>query len=87
MELTQAHIGTIERTAAVVAGIAEDVKALKQDVETVRQTQDSHTTSLDAITKSVKDWNTEIVAVRARLDRHDQWFKQISDHLSLNLDS
>lgn len=46
-------------------------------------TLDSHTTSLDGIVKDVKTWNAKIMAVRVRLDRHDQWFKQVAERLNL----
>ena len=85
MELTPTHLEAIERTAGIVADLADGIQALKADMAYVTDALNSHTSSLDAISKDVKNWNTEIVAVRARLDRHDQWFKQIADSIHLQL--
>ena len=85
MELTSKHLEAIERSAAIVAGLADGIQELKADMAYVTGALSSHTSSLDAISKDVKNWNTEIVAVRARLDRHDQWFKQIAESIHLQL--
>lgn len=85
MELSPTHLGAIERTAAMVADLADGIQELKADMAYVKATLNSHTSNLDTIAKDVKDWITEIMAVRARLDRHDQWFKQISDSIHLQL--
>jgi septal ring factor EnvC (AmiA/AmiB activator) len=85
MELTSKHLEAIERTVAIVVGLTESIQELKTDMASVKETLNSHTSSLDAISRDVKNWNTEIVAVRARLDRHDQWFKQIAESIHLQL--
>lgn len=61
----------------------EHTQLLQEHSETLA----AHTTALDALVKNTKDWNTEQMVMRGRLDRHDQWFRQIADHLDLRLDS
>ena len=83
MELTKEHF---DRQLAKLA-TSEELTALSAKIDSLKDTVDRHTTVLDGIAKDVKDWNTEMIAVRARLDRHDQWFKQISDHLNVKLEN
>lgn len=83
MELSQQYF---DRQMSKLA-TSEELKQLQSTINTLRVTVDQHTSVLDGIAKDVKDWNTEIVAVRARLDRHDQWFKQLADHLNVKLQS
>ena len=67
---------------AVEEMVSDHTEAIGKIVETL----DGHTAVLEAIAKNTHDWNTELIAVRARLDRHDQWFKKLSDHLNVRLD-
>jgi hypothetical protein len=92
MELTQEFFTAALNGLATKADLAhlatrEDLDTISQSMAEIRHTLDSHTAVLDGIARDVKDWNTEIMAVRARLDRHDQWFKQVADHLNLKLHS
>jgi hypothetical protein len=81
MELTKEHF---DRQLSRLA-TADELQALSKKIDSLQTSLDQHTASLDGIARDVKDWNTELIAVRARLDRHDQWFKQISDHLGVTL--
>ncbi len=61
--------------------------AIEEIVSGHTEILDKHTDILDSIAKDVKNWNTEMTMVRARLDRHDIWFKQVSEKLDLKLES
>ena len=82
MEPTSKHLEAIDRTTAVVSDLADGIQELKADVVYMTDTLNRHTPELNAISKDVRKWNTEIVA---RVDRHDQWVKQIADSSLLQL--
>jgi ABC-type transporter Mla subunit MlaD len=81
MELTKEHFDQAVKNLATNDQITE----LTTKIEAVQETLATHGGLLDAVAKNTQDWNTELVAVRARLDRHDQWFKQVSEKLNLKL--
>jgi hypothetical protein len=92
MELTKEYFDEVVKGLVTKPDLArlatgEELNNVDGKIDRLQTILDQQTIALDAIARDVKDWNTEIVAVRARLDRHDQWFKQISDHLSLKLDN
>ncbi|MCL5666178.1 MAG: hypothetical protein M1383_00150 [Patescibacteria group bacterium] len=61
--------------------------AMEETLASHTETLNNHTTALDSIAKDVKSWNTEMAMMRARLDRHDLWFKQVADKLNLKLET
>ena len=81
MELTKEHFDQAVKNLAT----NEQITELSTKIEAVQETLTTHGGLLDAVAKNTQDWNTELVAVRARLDRHDQWFKQVSEKLNLKL--
>lgn len=96
MELTKEHFDqaiknlasvtkTVDTVAVHTASLVTDMMDVKKQIKEIRLTLDSHTNALDQLVKQTKDWNTEMVMVRARLDRHDQWFKQIAEKVDVKL--
>ena len=81
MELTKEHFDQAIKSLATTEQLTE----LSTKIEAVQETLASHGELLDAVAKNTQDWNTELMAVRARLDRHDQWFKKVSEKLNLKL--
>ena len=81
MELTKEHFDQATKNLATNEQIAE----LSTKVEAVQETLVSHSGLLDAVAKNTQDWNTELIVLRTRLDRHDQWFRQVSEKLNLKL--
>ena len=81
MELTKEHFDQVTKNLATNDQVAE----LTTKVDAVQETLASHSGLLDAVAKNTQDWNTELIVLRARLDRHDQWFKKLSDKLNLKL--
>jgi hypothetical protein len=76
---------TVTKTAVLVANLVEDVREIRTDLKAVRQTVDRHTGSLDAIAKSVKDWNQEMTLMRGRMERYEAALKMIGQKLNLDL--
>ena len=76
---------TVAKTAALVANLVEDVREIKTDLKAVRTTVDSHTGSLDAIAKDVKDWNQEMTLMRGRMERYEAALKIIGQKLNLDI--
>lgn len=57
----------------------ENITELKTEIKDIKETLNAHTLALDALVKQTKDWNTEMAVVRGRLDKHDSWFKILSE--------
>lgn len=90
MELTKEHFDKVVEGLASKKDLhhfatAEELQKVSATVDDIVRILDRQTTVLDGIAKDVKDWNTEMVMVRARLDRHDQWFKQMAEHINIKL--
>ncbi|MBL8029750.1 MAG: hypothetical protein JNN11_00700 [Candidatus Doudnabacteria bacterium] len=98
MELTQEHFDkTLQNLVSKkdlqnlagkgdLALLREDIEEIKVQNSAIVETLNVHTNVLDQLVKQTKDWNTEMVMVRARLDRHDQWFKQMAEKINIKLD-
>ncbi len=78
---------TLDRVAATVAGLVDNVGQLQSQVSTVKATLDSHTNILDGITKNTETWNAEAASLRAAIKRHDDWFLKIAEKLGMKLES
>ena len=61
------------------------IHPLAEDVKAIRETVDSHTTTLDTIVKNTEHWKTEAAAIKSELDRHDRWIKEIAQKLRIKL--
>ncbi len=77
---------TVNAIAVHTVSLVTDMEEMKNEVKEIKQTLNCHTNTLDQLVKQTKDWNTEMVMVRARLDRHDQWFKKIAERVNVTLE-
>ena len=82
MELTQEHFDKAIKNLAT----REEIEEVKVEMSAIKEVLNTHTSALDQLVKQTRDWNTEMVMVRARLDRHDQWFKQLAEKINIKLD-
>jgi len=83
MDLTQEHFDKAINNLATRA----DVEEIKSEMSAIKEVLALHTNALDQVVKQTKDWNTEMVMVRARLDRHDQWFKKLAEKVNVKLEA
>jgi len=77
----------LSQTTALLTHVLEDVSGLKTDMKTVKDTLESHTITLDAISKNTEISKAESAAIKARFDRHEQWIKQMAAKLDMKLES
>jgi hypothetical protein len=83
MDLTQEHFDKAINNLATRA----DIEEIKSETAAIKEVLASQTNALDQVVKQTKDWNTEMVMVRARLDRHDQWFKKLAEKVNVKLEA
>lgn len=83
MDLTQEHFDKAINNLATRA----DMEEIKSETAAIKEVLASQTNALDQVVKQTKDWNTEMVMVRARLDRHDQWFKKLAEKVNVKLEA
>ena len=78
---------TLKRTTAMVANLTVDMKEVKSDMSTVKDSLNTHRNILDRIEKNTTDWKTETASMNAVIDRHKQWIEQIAEKVGIKLES
>ena len=60
------------------------VETIETKISAIEETVSSHTATLDAIAKYTKVLDTELPALRVRLERMEDWIKQAAPKLGLD---
>ena len=82
-QLTQEHF---DKHITKLA-LQTDLDELKESVESVESTLDTHTGMLDKVVKNTQDWKTEQAAHGSAHKMYDRWFKQIAEKIGIDLES
>ena len=77
----------IDRILAVVVTLDDRLTVIDKRTSAMKETLDSHTTTLDGISKQLLDVTTDRVALIQRLERYDRFMKVVAEKLQLDLDS
>ena len=62
------------------------LEPINTKLDTLQETVNSHTTTLDGNTKMLIDLTTDKAALTLRLERYDKFMKIVAEKLNLNLD-
>jgi len=74
-----------ETIAAAVADLASVVNAVGERLGRIEDTLNAHTKSLDALLKQTRDWNSEMAAMRKRMDRYEDALKLVGRKLNIDV--
>lgn len=72
-----------DNTAILVANLAEDFREVPQTLVKMQHTLDIHTGALDTLLKNMRDFETEKVISKARLDRHEAAIIPLAEKLGM----
>ena len=64
-----------------------ELKPIKEDLTSIKTTQDQHSGSLDGIAKQLNDLSSDKLLMLSRIERHESVLKLIAQKLNLNIDS
>ena len=63
-----------------------EFKAVRSEISELQNTVIQLTSSVDKLVKGVNDLRVEYSAVLSKLDRHEQWIKQLAEHAGVQLE-
>ena len=64
----------------------EDIRDLKQDMGSLRESVHALITSIDRLAKAIEDMHQEFLAVSGKVDRHEKWIHQMAEKLGIKLE-
>lgn len=68
-----------------VAQNTTDIKEMKQDIAELKEAMHGLTNAVDALATHVHELTMEYAAIKNQVNRHEAWFKQIADHIGIQL--
>jgi len=85
-EKFEAHLKPIKAGMAHLA-TSDELKSIAKEINDVKKTLNSHTSTLDAISVNTQSWTLEKAALVGRMDRHADAIRQLADKLGLKLEN
>ena len=70
-----------------VAQTSTDVRVLNEQTALLEQRIERLTNAIDKLAKSTDDLMLEYASIKMQMNRHERWFKEISEKMGLELKS
>jgi len=64
----------------------EEIQEVKNDINALREQIQALTLSIDKLVKASENLFEEYISIKAHLDRHEKWIKQIANKLGIKLE-
>jgi hypothetical protein len=88
---TYSHLEFIFMSEVTLEAIANLLKSelepINERLDTLQATVDSHTAILDAIAKSVANWQVEMTVMRDRMDKYEKVIKLLAEKLNIDVET